>query len=243
MKKQMFNNRGQSLIQVMVTAAITIVVMFAMISVQLSSARENKALGEKLASLDFLRSVTASVSSQIKCSSLLTASNIVGGAASLTFDATPVTATTPYSIKLNSIFGTNAGATVSPLASSLFLNTVAATPSGIQINVTSPTTANVVVSFDSTRLVRALASLSFPIVLQSSGPTTATLISGCGGQSTAMSGMWCGIQWNGGGWQATTHPCTGPPVPAGTAMTCPVGFTFTAAVMVAGNFQWVCIKD
>jgi hypothetical protein len=172
------NRRGQSLVQVLVSVAIAGILLMVMVSMQSLQGNENRALAEKLAANDLARVITSILSNSASCSLLFTSpGNIASG--SLTFDASAVSTTRPSFINLNSIATVGgppiavAGKNPSTFSNSLII--LAAT--GIQVAVTSATTANLLVNFDQTKLVRAIHSLSFPLVLQTGPP--ATTITGC----------------------------------------------------------------
>jgi Tfp pilus assembly protein PilV len=173
------NERGQSLVQVIVATGIMAILMLALTSFQTYQFRENKALAETLASLDFTRVVTSLLANPSSCNALLASANVIGGASSLTFDATNVTVAAPYEIDLVQIADVNGGGTASPTSNSLTISPT----KGIQLSVTSPTTGNIIVSFDQKKLVRQKKDLLFPVSLQSTGTLSNTTITGCGGSS------------------------------------------------------------
>ena len=188
----LLNVRGQSLIQAMITMAITAIIMSAMISMQVTQTQNNKALAERLAALDFSRSITSNLSNLAACNSFLDPANVVGGVGALTFDATNVSSANPHLIKLNSIFGVLNGGSVTPSTPSLLLNLTNATPAGIQLNVSSTINGTLLVNFNQSSLVRRFHDLVFSINLISTGPLNATKIVGCdlGGSPSANYYLW-----------------------------------------------------
>lgn len=166
---------GQSLVSVMIGMAVMGVSMLAFTSMLSGQQKETRALTEKLASLDFSRTITSILANPATCSALLGAANVVGGTSTLTFDATSVTSNNPKVIGILKIAGVGGGEAVSPMAFSLIVNAT----NGFQLNVVSPTAANLLVNFDQTKLVRPLKSLSFSVALQSAGPVNNTTITGC----------------------------------------------------------------
>ncbi|MGZ3722637.1 MAG: PulJ/GspJ family protein, partial [Bdellovibrionales bacterium] len=174
------NQNGQSLVQVMVAAAIMGVIMMAMVSSQTMQSRENTALTEKLSSLDLQRSLTSAESNSASCSKLFDPANAVNPS-DLTFDATSVTSAAPHIIPLKQIPGIGTAPPVlvqnsqpSSLSQNLFVPA-----GGIQVKVSSPTSATLVVGFDQTRLVRSIHNLELPLSLRSTGPLNATTAAGC----------------------------------------------------------------
>lgn len=73
------NNRGQSLIQVIVSASVMMIVIYAMMTAQIMQFKENKALAEQMAALDFSRIVTQALSNSSTCNSLVASTNVLSG--------------------------------------------------------------------------------------------------------------------------------------------------------------------
>lgn len=159
---------GQSLVSVMVGMAVMGIAMMGFMSMMSSQQKETKALREKLASLELARLITVALANTSSCNAIINPSNATG---SMTVDTTQAT---PPAILFTNLPGVWTGGAVSPLSSSL-----AIANNGIQLRVTSQTTGNLLINFDSTKLVRPLKNLSFPVTLQSSGATNATTITGC----------------------------------------------------------------
>jgi hypothetical protein len=183
------NQRGQSLIQVIISLGIMGIGMLAVVSMQVTQQRESRALTEKLASVDLLRVVTTALANPASCNAMFSSANLHNPAA-LPFDATAISPTTPYKFSITSIpTGTtappivSAGSQVSPLSDSLVLrpNTPNPTlPPGIRLMVTSLTNATLELNFENSSLVRTLKPLQFPIDIITSGPLSSTLITSCG---------------------------------------------------------------
>ncbi|OYZ12790.1 MAG: hypothetical protein B7Y39_18835 [Bdellovibrio sp. 28-41-41] len=194
------NDRGQFLIQVIVVSAIMGILMMAMITIQINQSKENKALTEKLASLDFARLMTQSIAIPANCDSLISASNVLSGS-SLTFDSTAVSVSSPHVVNLASALGVSSGGSVSALSSSLTL----APTAGIQLQVTSPTNANVMINFNQNTLIRKIKNLSFPIIFATSGPPAAATITGCGASTIAFIYTATVTAWR---WPVATANCS-----------------------------------
>ncbi len=182
----MSNQSGQSLVQVLVSVAITSIILMITITMLTTQAKESRALGEKLASMDYERFVISTLANPATCNALFNTPNI-SVPSILTFDATSVTTANPYVLNLNALAGVSPGGLVSPMSSSTFIQS-------LQLEVTSSATANLLVALDQSKLVRPIQNLSFPIHLQSSGPLTATLISGCQTQAIWPAGNYCLFQ-------------------------------------------------
>lgn len=181
------NSNGFSIIEVLVAVGILMIGVMALISFQSSQQRETKALTEKLGSLDLARTVTSSIGTPSGCGALFAVANVTTPG-DLSFTTTAASPTTPHVIKLNQIPGpgtsppiATSGSAASTLSSSLRILPTASTPAGIEVQVTSPTSASLVVNFDTNGLVRPLKSLSFPILLRSNTAAGVTTITGCQG--------------------------------------------------------------
>jgi Tfp pilus assembly protein PilV len=220
---------GQSLVSVLIAVAIAGIVVIAVASMMSVQQNETRALTEKLASLDFTRVVTSLLADSNSCSALFFPANVSGGAASLTFDASRVSVTSPLVIGLTTLAGASAGVAVSPLSTSL----VIAPTNGIQLSVISPTAASVLVNFNLAKVVRPLKQLSFPVTLQSSGVLANTTITGCGGGATTP--PVCNspnktLHWSGSAWSCDSIAFQG-----GT----PCGAGNVGVTMHLGG-AWVC---
>ncbi|MGE3759111.1 MAG: glycine-rich domain-containing protein [Pseudobdellovibrionaceae bacterium] len=191
------NSQGQSLIQVLITMAIMGILMVVMISMQVSQTRENRAISEKLASMDLQRFVTQALTSPDICSAMVASANL---AIPTVFPFNSTTTTFPYVFSLNSLPSpksgsppiATAGDQVSALAPSLALLSESSVPAGIQIKITSisPPSASLLLNFDQSKLVRPIRNLEFPINIMTSGPANATTISGCIGSTATPPKGW-----------------------------------------------------
>lgn len=185
-----FGQTGQALMEVIIATGIMGVLMLVMIEMQLVQTKENKAISEKLASMELYRLVSSNIAIPARCNSIFNAAN-VDASTPLTFDASAVSVHHPYVVKLNSAFGVQAGGLISPSLPWMSLNSLTAARPGIQLVVTDPSTAELAIHFDQTKLVRAVHDFTFQLSLQSSGPLNATVISGCvdAGSSSLATGQ------------------------------------------------------
>ncbi len=180
--KIIMNPYGQSLIQVMIAAAVGLILMLGVIQFQIQSIRENKALSEKLYSIEFQRAITLALSTGQTCAAnMFAAANLIDPV-SLPFDATSL----PYIFSLNSLPGSGPGgnlATAGAPVSSLSSNLIILASSGIQVEVTNltPPSGILHIHFDQSKLVRRIHDLNLPISLAITGPTTTTNITNCSG--------------------------------------------------------------
>lgn len=202
------NSRGQSLIQVLVSVAIMGVLLTAMTAMQTNQSRENQALAEKLGALEFQRLMTATLSTTDVCTYLIT------NAASKTFDSSLVTATTsPPPIDLGTrLLATGdaaspaiatVGQSVSPLTQNLVvqsiqLGNIKCPPPCPNPSTSNQFTANMLVNFDNSRLVRAIQPAISQVTLQTTGGATKTIVAcqavaGGGGTGTLGEGVLCGF--------------------------------------------------
>ena len=190
------NNRGNTLIMTMVGVGISAILIYTFMSITTSQVRETQALAEKIASLEYSRQVTALLANAATCSELFKTGNIVSGNATvdLTTSAKPI-------IQLASLGEVRLGQTVSSLSNNLLI----AGSEGIQVEVQSPIQAVLKIRFDQGRLVRSLKDLSFPILLQSSGPLASTQIEGCA-SATSTSGIQSGSTQCRNGWFTINFP-------------------------------------
>jgi HAMP domain-containing protein len=183
------NERGQALVQVIVASGIMGILVLAMASMFSVQAKESRALVEKLAAADLYRSMNALLGNPSVCASQIATANLAGSG-SLTFDTTSVTPDHPHVIELqrikNSVGGPDLislGSTASSMSNTLSISST----SGIQLSITSATTANFLINFDQTKLVRGIHNLTLPVTIQTSGPATSATLIGCGGAGGGVS--------------------------------------------------------
>jgi len=106
--------------------------------------------------------------------------------AALTFNANLINPKNPHIFSVQQIPGIggaaaiiSAGEKVSPSSNTLYLLPSDGAKPGIQIIVTSATTAILRLNFDQSRLIHPIRSLEFPLNIQTSGTPTQTTIQGC----------------------------------------------------------------
>lgn len=177
MKKFYSNQHGFSILEVFVTLAISTIIALAIVMTQQNQLKEAKALGEKLASLDFYRVVSSELSNFQRCNAFFSPTNVIGGAAALTNLDLTSAATTPVVVYFNSIAGVTLGGKVSPESNTVTIKPV----NGIELSILSPSKANIVIKFDTALMVRPIRSLSLPLNLKSTGGLGSTTIIGCMG--------------------------------------------------------------
>jgi type II secretory pathway pseudopilin PulG len=188
--------KGQSLVQLLVTIGIMGVVMAALASMNSNMSRENRALGEQMASFDLARIVSTTLALPAGCDSLITKPNNLSAGSTFTFTDAP--ATYPFIINLNSVpqsatidIVSLAKPQASPLSSSLQIKPVG----GIQIVLTSATTGSLQIHFDQNRLVRAIHDLEFPIAISTTPSGGNKTVGGCtsvGSTPPPATGKSCG---------------------------------------------------
>lgn len=208
------NQKGQTLVSALLGIGVTAALAVIIASVLATQAKENRALGEKMASLDLQRTLTSTLANATACNGLFVPTNvanngsgsnggssqpggggIVSGVVSaivkiinsvLTFDLTLVTPQNPlvFSIQKVPSVGSappiiSAGDRVSPMSNTLYLLPSNAPTPGIQMIVTSASSAILRLNFDQSKLVHPIRSLEFPLNIQTSGTPTQTTIQGC----------------------------------------------------------------
>lgn len=230
----LINQRGQSLVQVMVASAIMGVVIMAIVSTQTSMTHENRSLTEKLSALDLNRVITGLIANSAVCNAIFRTANLVNPS-NLTFNATNVSNNNRYVFPVRSIPRDAIGTPllsiaptlpqvlpVSPLSNSLMLMPLDGNPPGIQISVSSVSSANLLVNFIQNKLARSIHNLNFPLTLVTTGPVAATKIIGCTAPAVPVGfGNWevrnigQTYQAASDGYAIATIACVPPVMPAG----------------------------
>lgn len=191
--KILANQRGQSLIQLMISMAISGVVMMALITVTSTEAKQSAAMQQKLAALDLQRTLTAALQDGSICSYIV-ATTSVPAFDPLTFSApgehlfmrmsSIPSSVTPGAIPL--VVADNQTA-VSPIDDSVTAQSIAI--DDVQCNPrpctgdTTDYTANITVTLTSQSLLSPLQPLKFPVTLKSTGTTGKQVMGACRGQS------------------------------------------------------------
>ena len=200
------NSRGQGLIQVLISIALMGILMVGITTVLEHQARENKALGEKLAGLDLQKAVTAVLADGSVCTFQVGQLPL----AQQSFDATPLsTGGAVQDIDLGNTLLTKADATapaivtvnqpVSPIATTVVANKIAITnikcPSPCPNPLTSNIfTANLQISFDTSKMVRSIVPATSQLILTTSDASGQKKITSC----TASSGSGGPASWKWG---------------------------------------------
>lgn len=205
MKSQ--SQRGQTLEAVLVSLAITSIVILAMATMFNNLSRESRAVSEKLASVDLEKTLLTSMADGTVCNYLLTPPGSGGAAA--TFDPGQITATKPAVVSTaagftqipGSIDATQtppvagpalvkAGELASAYSQSLYIKSI-----GLNVTGCSGTTGTItcqaewVFSFDPNKVVRGIhpASVSATLVANVTSPSSAT-VTQCLGVNGAAGG-------------------------------------------------------
>lgn len=201
----LLNERGQSLIQVIFSAAIMAVIMLAFASMIASQVKETHALTEKLAVIDFQQQLSRSFLDGSLCTAIMTPPFSGVSPVTFTVPAGGAVPTSPLSfdliytsIPISSILLTSplasAGNPISPIAP-----TVVAMPKpfaiteiiGSSTGTNGSFSANFQVSFVKEKVVRQLRPASTKIVLVTTGGVTGTqTITGC---RTAILRSWVNV--------------------------------------------------
>jgi type II secretory pathway pseudopilin PulG len=185
------NQRGQSLVQVLISVAIMGILMAAMATMQTSQQRENRALSEKLSALDLQRSMSSALASGTVCTYIL--NNPV-----VTFNSTLVAAgtaqVTPITSPLYaSVVGGFPGPVLAQVGPAHFPNSLPIQSITLTVSSGSGTSflGSIDVNFDQTQLTRSIHSASASVLLSvnATTPANATITScaGVGGGSGAVS--------------------------------------------------------
>lgn len=179
------NQSGFTLIQVVVAATVMAFMMSSASSLFVSLFNENQALTQQVAVNELARSLSGAMGSSA-CGLMITEPGNILNASAMTFN--PTNANFPISLNLDAIplagnidVISNANPVASPITDSVRLNP----NNGIQLQLTSPTTANVVIRFDQTRLKRQVRDLIFPIAIETTTAGSNVTVSGCGGTTVA----------------------------------------------------------
>jgi Tfp pilus assembly protein PilV len=256
------NSKGQSLVQVMVAAAIMGIIMMAMVSTQTMQSRENRSLSEKLAILDFQRLLTSSLADPAVCTFLLTnAGPVRFSAAQVQPNSSPAPIDLGNQLLAGAVASAPAIARVNEAPSPLSLNVVVQSIQLTNIKCEAPCAnpaasdqfvGTVQVNFVPNRLVRALAPASSRVLLQTQNVGGNKEVQSClvaasaGGSGMILPGSVCG--WANSHYGIYTT-CDG----HNPQVSCPAGYTqvtFTQdstydATNNATYYQWgyFCRKD
>jgi hypothetical protein len=204
---------GQSLVQLLVSIAITGIVLTAMTSMMSAQLRETRHLTTILAAADLARAITATLASADSCKLLFTKPTNVINSANLVFNDVP--GNYPIMLDLQSIPASDSTTVISrstPVVSSLSNDLKLRPAGGIEVQVTSATTANLSVHFDQSNLIRPIKDLTFPLTLGTVPSGTSKQIVGCQAEDGTLTGVWspCTVKSESsiGGFANYPHPVT-----------------------------------
>ncbi len=226
MQQPRFDSRGMSLIEMLIALGISGVILMTMMDMLRSQTRETRALSEKLAALDFQRTVVGAISVAASCGKNLSSGNLAPGH-SLIFNPGAITSSdknNPTVIaKLQKVYGmdgvtaladsTAADRSVSPLSPNVKLQA----GSGMQLAAhKDPTSGQLVyqllLAFDGGALVRPIRNLAMTVNATTASAGGSNLqVTGCIGASAPVvppikSGMLCGNRFVFcGGWRGVAY--------------------------------------
>lgn len=184
------DQRGQSLLQLLVAMALSTVFLMVFASTMLIAQRSNDMVAKKLARLALEREITQVLARSKACDRIFAMSNLEFPD-SIVFNGAGVGPASPHTFPLKSIPGdadptpiVTSGEVVSSLSNSLQLGPTQSARPGLQIVVWSvnPPMATLNVNFDSSGSTGESMSLAFQIKLKTSlskGVPQLTTITGC----------------------------------------------------------------
>ncbi|MGZ3721884.1 MAG: type IV pilus modification PilV family protein, partial [Bdellovibrionales bacterium] len=197
MQLSLQNQRGQSLVQVLIAAGIMGIILMAMASMQTNQARENSALSQKMAALDMQKTLTNVLLDGAVCTYIL------NNPAALTFNSTTITPATPqiltpslpiyasYSVGPPVNIGpalVTVGTPASAITDSLVITSIQLEITGAPAPLPPPGpgvkfSGNWRIKFDNNKLVRPIHDVivTTTITADTTTPGTAT-VSSCMGQ-------------------------------------------------------------
>lgn len=177
----MKNQKGMSLVELLVGIGIMAIVMGGVVSMQVHQQRETRAVSEKLALLDFEKLLQSAMMDGSTCKFIL------NDPTPLTFNATAVGPNSPqYIIPSRPLYAQVNGATPGPVIAQvnqpLTPDNTSLVPRTIRLKIESGSGTTYVgrweVQFDSDRLVRALKPVTVSTILtvDNSNPTAARIV-------------------------------------------------------------------
>lgn len=187
-KNNKYLRNGFSVVELAIVSTVASVIMLGISTQLVNQARANRALEEKLASLDVLRSLTQYLSVSNNCANMFQASNLEVPT-QLPLNSTTISSTTPLVVKLKSLpYATpgdtlvSSGNVASAVSSTLFVESNSGSNTGIAVTISSvmPSSAKLNINFDSTRLIKPIKNLEVSLNLSlSSAGTNLYNITGC----------------------------------------------------------------
>lgn len=184
------NQRGQTLIQMLVASAIGIVIIMAMMSAQNSLSRQNQELTQTLARADFQQQMIRSFADGSLCTALLTqpSPQVFDSTHARPGDPNPPTIILPaYMIPLSTAANATPLVSAGQAVSAISTSVVADSSSPFRIvNIVGSSTAGVgiysgslQVSFDPSRLILALKPASVQVTLLTTSSGTTQTVTAC----------------------------------------------------------------
>ena len=177
-----FSDRGFSLVEVMIVAALMSVFAFGLSDLIVGMQREGRALTENLASKDLAQGLIRALSSGNTCT------YITNNPTSLTFNSTAVSTTSPQiitpSLPIYATVSPAPGAVVAQIGQQASAFSPTLFISNIQLEISngmgSSYTGNWVISFDQTKLVHPIKPIKIQTIINADITTpTAALIQSC----------------------------------------------------------------
>lgn len=187
---QLKSEKGLALIQILISIGIVSILSLAIASVVEGLSKENRALAEKMASIDLTRVLSSALANTSTCSSIFASTTLPPSA--MPFNITHVSEADPYIIPIQTIPNVvTAGTAASPLSNSLVILPNEESRVGIRLSITNmnPPTARLEVNFDQGRLLRPIRNLNFPgILLATQGSPEKTVVTGCRNPGSGVGG-------------------------------------------------------
>jgi hypothetical protein len=260
----LIDQRGQSLIQVLISIGLMGIIMLAFTSMMTIQQRETNALSEKLAAVDLQKTLSAVISDGSVCG------YIMNNPTPLTFDATAVSSASPQEISLPAsrplyasfsppnILGpivAQIGHPPSSYSNNLIVNSIKLSIDGAPSPMPPPGPGATfkgswLIGFDSTKLVRSLkpTAVSTILTVDTSSPTSAK-VSGCKGGGGMNNQSIC-ESLLGGVYNTSASPpcalqsgsgsnCTTPD--PGCSQYCTDSGKSYPGTSVCSNGSWICI--
>ncbi len=168
-KNPLFQQQGFSILEILIFSGIALIVSTAMMGLHISMSKENRALQEKIGTLEILRTINSALTGSGICQKLVEKENL-HQAGDLPFDSRNSNIF-PYKVSLLSIKSASgavlvsAGDVASPLIESLKIAKANAEQPGIELVIDSvvPPSAKIIVRFDPKGLIRTLKPLEFDL--------------------------------------------------------------------------------
>lgn len=185
LEQNLNNQSGMSIVEVLVALGLMGILTSAMISILSTQSKEMKGMGEVLGRGELDKTLITTLADGSVCTYIFTPASISGlSPASTLFNSAttmPFQAFTMTEIPLvsssTSPVAAKTGQTASTSSNSLVVQQIAVNITGNPL--TNKFTGNITVSFNQTKLVRALPNLVYPITLQTTGSGATTQVTAC----------------------------------------------------------------